>query len=525
MTFDLSKRRAPFKLNRRGFLHGSALVGIAATSGMLLNGPARAQEPKRGGTLRMGLDGGSTADTLDPAIAAATMAFVLCHCWGDTLVESHPETGEALPSLAQSWDVSDDGITWTFQIREGVEFHDGKPLTVDDVVETLRRHADAESESGALGLLGEIERIEAQGGELVITLAEPNADLPLVLTDYHLQIQPNGGRDNPTAAIGTGPYKLTSFTPGVRATFEKNPNDWRDDRGFVDFVEITVMNDATARNSALSAGQVDLINTVAPNTAAFLGRAPNVEILRTAGKGFYSFLMHCDTAPFDNNDLRLALKYAIDREAILNQVIGGYGVIGNDFPVNENYALAPTDIEQRVYDPEKAAFHFRQSGHDGPILLRTAEAAFPGAVDAAQLYAQSASEAGIPIQVQREPDDGYWSQVWNVQPFCASYWGGRPTQDSRYMTSYVSNAEWNDTRFKRPEFDAMVREARAELDEDRRRALYREMALLIHNEGGAIIPVFNDYVNAASTRVRNYVHDIGNDLCNGRVASVVWLDD
>jgi peptide/nickel transport system substrate-binding protein len=192
--------------------------------------------------------------------------------------------------------------------------------------------------------------------------------------------------------------------------------------------------------------------------------------------------------------------------------------------VNENYALAPTDIEQRAYDPEKAAFHFKQSGHEGPILLRTSEAAFPGAVEAAQLFQQSAAAAGIPIDVRREPDDGYWSEVWNVQPFCASYWGGRPTQDARYMTSYVSNAEWNDTRFKRPEFDEMVRKARAELDEGRRRALYRDMALMIHDEGGAIIPVFNDYVNAAGKHVRNYVHDIGNDLCNGRVASVVWLD-
>lgn len=521
---DLSKKRAPFILSRRGFLHGSALVGISAAGGLLTR-PAHAQEPQRGGTLRLGLDGGSTADTLDPALASATTAFVICHCWGDTLIESHPETGEPLPSLAQSWDVSEDGAVWTFQIHEGVEFHDGQPMTIDDVVETLRRHADEGSQSGALGLLGDIESIEGSGNELVVTLSEPNADLPLVLTDYHLQIQPNGGRDDPNAAIGTGPYRLVDFTPGVRATFEKNANDWRDDRGFVDAVEIVVMNDATARNSAVAAGQVDLVNTIDPNTVPFLERSPNVEILRTAGKGFYSFLMHCDTAPFDNNDLRLALKYAVDRDAILNQIVGGFGTIGNDYPVNENYALAPTDIEQREYDPERAAYHYEQSGHEGPILLRTAEAAFAGAVDAAQLFQQSAAEAGITIDVRREPDDGYWSEVWNVQPFCASYWGGRPTQDARYMTSYVSNAEWNDTRFKRPDFDDMVRQARAELDEERRRALYHDMAVIIRDEGGSIIPVFNDFVNAANPRLKGFVHDIGNDLCNGRIASVVWLED
>ncbi len=521
---DLRKRRAQLNLSRRGFLQGSALVGLTAASGTLLVGSAHAQEPKRGGNLRLGIAGGTSADTLDPAAATATVAFTIAHCWGDTLIESDPETGEALPSLAESWTPSADAKEWTFKIRQGVTFHDDTPLTTADVVATLRRHADENSQSGALGLLSAVERIEEVAGDVVITLSEGSADLPLVLSDYHLQIQPNGGNDDPTAAIGTGPYKLVSFEPGIRATFEKNANDWRDDRGFVDSVELIVMNDATARVSAISSGQVDFINMVDPKTVSLLERAPNVEILQTSGKGFYSFLMHCNTAPFDNNDLRLALKYAVDRELLLNQVVGGFGTIGNDYPVNENYALAPDDIEQRVYDPDKAAFHYRQSGHEGPILLRTSEAAFPGAVDAAQLYQQTAAEAGITIQVQRDPADGYWSEVWNVQPFCASYWGGRPTQDSRYSTSYVSDAEWNDTRFMRPDFDAMAAKARAELDETVRRELYRDMALMIRDEGGLILPVFNDFVNAGNTRMKGFVHDIGNDISNGRIASRVWLD-
>jgi peptide/nickel transport system substrate-binding protein len=158
------------------------------------------------------------------------------------------------------------------------------------------------------------------------------------------------------------------------------------------------------------------------------------------------------------------------------------------------------------------------------VLLRTSEAAFPGAVDAASLFQQSAKKAGIPIEVSREPSDGYWTEVWNVKPFCASYWGGRPTQDSRYSTSYVSDAEWNDTRFKRPDFDKLVYQARAELDNDKRRALYRKIALIVRNEGGLILPVFNDYVNAASVQMKGFVDDIGNDISNGKIASRVWLE-
>lgn len=514
-----------FNLSRRGFLQGSALLGLSAGSGTLGVSPAMAQEkPVHGGTLKLGIQGGASSDSLDPALASASVLFLTVHCWGDTLVESHPETGEALPSLAESWKPSADAKEWTFKIRKGVTFHDGKPMTAADVVATLRRHADKESKSGALGLVSEMKQIKERAGDVVITLSEGNVDLPLLLTDYHLQIQPDGGVKNPTAAIGTGPYKLVAFEPGIRATFEKNKNDWRDDRGFVDSVEITVMNDSTARINALSAGQVDFINTVEPKVVPLLTRAPNVEILQSAGKGFYSFLMHCDTAPFDNNDLRLALKYAIDRESILKRVVGGYGTLGNDYPINANYALAPTDIEQRVYDADKAAFHFKKSGHDGPLLLLTSEAAFPGAVDAAQLFQESASKAGIKINVQRSPSDGYWSEVWNVKPFCASYWGGRPTQDSRYSTSYVSNAEWNDTRFKHPEFDKMVIEARGEFDETKRRELYRKMALMVRDEGGLILPVFNNYVNASTKRLKGYVNDIGNDLSNGRMASRVWIE-
>src|SRR3546814_318161 len=301
-----------------------------------------------------------------------------------------------------------------------------------------------------------------------------SSDLPLLLSDYHLIIQPNGGLDDPNAGIGTGPYKVASFEPGVRVTFEKNTNDWRDDRGYVESVEIIVINDATARTAALSSGQVNFINRVDPKTVDLLKRGPNVSIQNTSGRGRYVFIMHCttepfanndlrlalkyamnreamvatilrglggwvefivindatartaaltsgqvnfitrvdpktvdllkrgpnvsiqntsgrgryvfimhcNTEPFANNDLRLALKYAMNREAMVETILRGFGKVGNDFPINETYALFPQDIEQRAYDPDKAAFHFKKSGHSGSVLLRTSEVAFPGAVDA-----------------------------------------------------------------------------------------------------------------------------------------------
>lgn len=524
-TRYLSTRVTTGGMSRREFMGRAMAAGLTLTAASTLYASsASAQEPKRGGNLRLGLEGGAATDSKDPAKFLSQFMFCVGRCWGDMLVESDPLTGAAVPALAESWEPSADAATWTFAIRKGVQFHDGKELTVDDVVATLKRHTDEKSESGALGVMKSIKEIKKDGDKLVLSLTEGNADLPLLLSDYHLVIQPNGGNDDPLASIGTGPYKLKTFEAGVRATFEKNPNDWRSDRGYVDTIEIIGMNDATARMAALASGQVHFINRVDPKTVGMLKRAPNVEILSTSGRGHYVFIMHCNTAPFDNNDLRLALKYAMDRDAMVQTVLGGYGKVGNDFPINSTYALFPEGIEQRSYDPDKAAFHYKKSGHSGPVLLRTSEVAFPGAVDAAVLYQGSAQKAGITIEVKREPGDGYWSNVWNVQPFSASYWGGRPTQDQMYSTAYLSSADWNDTRFLRPDFDKILLAARAELDEAKRKEMYRDMAMMVRDEGGLILPMFNDFVNASQKSVKGYVHDIGNDMSNGYVATRVWLE-
>jgi len=514
----------PFHINRRRFMGHTAAAGLVTASG-LVPLAARAAEPKRGGHLRIGLSGGATTDSLDTGTYSGAVLFTIGKTFGDNLVEAHPTTGEPVPALAESWEASADGTEWTFRIRKNVRFHDGTALTVADCAQTIRRHADAGSRSGALGLLGGIERIEEQGDNLVIGLREADADLPLLFSDYHLIIEPNGGLDNPTAGIGTGPYKLTAYEAGVRAAFERNTDDWNPDRGFVDSVEILTINDNTARMAAVTAGQVHVVDQVDPMLVELLEGTPGVKIMRSPGKGFYCFLAHCNTAPFDNNDLRTALKFAIDRQEILDKVLGGFGTLGDDYPVNAAYALAPDDIEPRPHDPDQARFYYEKSGHEGPLVLRTANAAFPGAIDAAVLFQNQAAAAGIDIQVQREPDDGYWSDVWNVQPFSASYWGGRPTQDARYATNFVSSAEWNDTRFFNPEFDALVARAKGELDTDMRRALYRDAALMVRNEGGLILPVFNDYLDAHTDNLQGLVPDISNGTSGGYAASRVWFED
>lgn len=509
-------------LSRREFVQGVAGVGVTAA---LAGSPiARADKPVKGGHLVLGLGGGGTTDSYDPATYTGQVPINYGRLWGEILIDTNESGSGLMPVLAEACEPIESTRVWRVTIRKGIEFHNGQLLTADDVVKSLQRHSDEKSRSPAYGSLRTIESIKQESSHsLVITLKENNADLPFLLAEYHLIIQPGGGYDDPAAGIGTGPYTVEVVEHGVRHLFKKFPRYWRDEVGHVDSIELLVINDGTARASALQSGRVHMINLVDPKTARLLGRHPRVSIENSAGRGHYVFYMRTDTPPFDNVDVRLALKHAIDRDEMVKRILHGFGTVGNDFPINAAYPLFPDDIPQRRYDPDKAAYHMRKSGHRGPILLRTSDAAFRGAVDAATMFQQHALAAGIDLQIKREPADSYFNNVWNIEPFVASYWGGRPVQDLMYSLAYKSDADWNETRWQRPDFDRMLIEARGELDEVRRRAVYREMALMVRDDGGTIIPMFNNFIDAISTDVKGYVRDPAMELSNGLAPIRCWL--
>ncbi|RVG81149.1 ABC transporter substrate-binding protein [Sinorhizobium meliloti] len=520
----MSREVVSGRLSRRDFLGRAAALGVTlASAQVLLGNAARASGPVKGGILRAGLVGGESTNSLDPATWASQVPYTFGRCWGEQLLEVSP-AGEIEYRLAESYEASKDAKTWAFTIRKGVTFHNGKELTPADVVATFERHADQNSKSAALPFVQEFETIKADGDKVVITLRQPNADMPFIVSDYHLMIQPNGGKDDPTAGIGTGPYKVVVNEPGVKHVGERQDGYWgAAERGHADQIEITVINDATARTASLQAGGVHIINRIEPKIVALVKRIPGVTIRNVPGKGHYVLIAHCNTAPFDNNDLRLALKYAVDREEMMAKILAGYGTVGNDTPMIKGYPLFDDDIEQRVFDPDRAKFHFKKSGHDGSILLRTSDVAFPGAVDAAQLFQASAAKCGIDVELKREPGDGYWSDVWNKQPFSMSYWTGRPTQDQVYSIAYLSKAEWNDTRFFREDFDKLIFAARGELDEAKRKVLYREAAMILRDEGGVIAPMFNNYIDATSDKVGGWVDDPNGELMGGHALTKCWL--
>lgn len=526
---ELSKAYAAGRISRRTFMQGAVAMGatIAAASSMAVR--AEAATPNKGGTLRMGQGHGSTTDSLDPATYENGFSQGLCYGAGNHLTEVD-NTGELVPELAESYE-SSDATTWVFKVRKGVEFHNGKTMTGQDIVDSFNHHRGEDSKSAAKGLLTAVKELKVDGDNVVFVLESANADFPFIVSDYHFKICPSNGDGTIDwqSGVGTGGYKLESFEPGVKAEYTRFPNYWKEGRAHFDSVVQRSIIDPTARQNALMNGEVDVIDRVDPKTVDLLSRVPIVKILETTGTLHYTFPMRLDTPPFDNYDLRMALKLAVKRQELVDKILLGHGALGNDVPLSPAAnRYFNKDMPQREFDADAAAAHYKKSGHSGPIQLSASDAAFGGAVDAAQLIKASAAEAGIEIEVVREPSDGYWSNVWNKKGWCASYWGGRPTEDWMFSAAYTDDTEWNDTAWKDTDaakkFNELVRAARSELDDVKRRAMYYEAQVLLNDDGGALIPMFANNIMGLNQKVMHADDVAANwDLDGGKAMERWWF--
>jgi peptide/nickel transport system substrate-binding protein len=501
---DLKQLYAARKIGRREFLAGAAAVGaLGAASSFPLSG-ASAQTPKKGGTFRLGMAHGNTNDNYDPAVWNNAFVQVFSTARNCYLTEVAAD-GSLVGELAESWEASSDASVWTIKLRQGVEFHSGKSLTAEDVVASINYHRGDQSTSAAKPIVAPITEIKADGQNVVVTLESGNADFPFVMSDYHLPILPSkDGMIDKTSADGCGAYKVKGYEPGVRAEMVRNENYWKSDRAHFDEVAMLSILDAAARQSALLTGTVDLIDQVDLKTVGLLARSPAVKVLSTTGTQHYTFAMDTRAAPFSDNNVRMALKHGVDRQELVDKILFGYGEVGNDHPIGRSQRYYAADLEQNSYDPDKAKYYLKQAGLDSlDVSLSAADAAFGGAVDAAVLYSARAEKAGINIKVVREPNDGYWSDVWMKKPWSAVYWGGRPTEDWMFATAYAKGAAWNDTFWDNDRFNALLLEARSELDDSKRGAMYHEMQDILRTQGGVVIPMFASYVMAHTDKVQH----------------------
>ncbi|WP_219929160.1 ABC transporter substrate-binding protein [Albidovulum aquaemixtae] len=435
--------------------------------------------------------------------------------------------GELVGELAESWEATTEGAdVWRLKIRQGVEFHSGKTLGLDDILYSLNLHLAEESGSPLKTVLSGISNLERDGDDgLTITLSTGNADFPSLLSDPRLQIMQDGDTDY-EKGNGTGGYVLQDWEPGLRAFATRHPNYWKADHANFDEVETIAIEDATARVTALQTGSIDVMNSVDRATAHLLTAQGDLELVVQNGYKHYTLPMRADTPPFDNNDVREAVKYAINRQEILDKVLYGFGYLGNDHPIPASLPVfaTPEELPQREYDPDKAKFHLKQAGlEDLTVQLSTSEAAFDGAVDAAQLIQESAAPAGITVDIRRKSSDGYWSDVWRNDPWVMSYWSGRPTADWIFSEGYHSAASYNDAFWKNERFDKLLMEGRTELDPVKRRDIYVEMQRIVSREGGQCIPVFAADVLAKSTKLAHGPVAVNWDMDGYKLADRWWF--
>jgi peptide/nickel transport system substrate-binding protein len=492
------------KITRRQFLAQATALGLTmAASSALLPKKAEAATPKKGGHFIQAQSGGSTTDTLDPATHTSSWNINVELQLRDTLTEINHKL-EPIPALAESWESTPDAKKWIFNLRKGVEFSDGKTLDAEDVIYTMNHHRGEESKSAAKPYLKPVTSLKADGkNRVVFELESGIADFPFYMADYHLAVFKAGTKGKEfEKGIGTAGFILEEWEPGVTAIVRRNPNSWKADRVYFDKVETLSINDVNARTNALKTGQIHFMDRCERKTVHLLKRSKGLKVEAITATFHYTVPMHTKMNPYDDNNVRLGLKYALDRDELVKRILNGYGEAGNDHPIAPVNRYHAKDLPQRQYDPDKAKFYLKKAGMENhEFKLHTAEAAFQGADDAAILYQEHAKKAGINIKVVREPSDGYWSNVWLKKEWCMCYWSGRPTEDLMFSVAYAAGAPWNDAYWEHEKFNQLLVQSRAELDTNKRRQQYYDMQEICSNEGGTVVPMFAQIVEGISDKI------------------------
>ncbi|MBL6454617.1 ABC transporter substrate-binding protein [Belnapia sp. T6] len=481
-------------LSRRGLLQGAGAGALAATFG------AQAQEarPRRGGILRIAAADQSSTDTFDPVLARSGSDYLRAKAAFNALTWVNSRA-EAVPDLAESFESDPQAMRWVFRLRKGVRFHDGSPVRTADVVYSIMRHKTGPSLGSAI--VANVASVAADGPDSVVfTLTSPDVSFPLAMSELHMSIVKEGTTEF-SRPIGTGPFRIETFQPGVRTIGTRNPEYWVPDRPYVDGFELIPLSDMQSRVNALLAGDVHLavnlrgvgIDQVRQSTAA--------KLLTTPTAGFASVHMRVDMKPSDNLDLRLALAHLMDRRRFVEVVLRGQAVLGNDVPILSTSPLYNTDLPQRALDPDRAKFHLGRAGiGSAPVEVYVTDAA-NGGIDIGQLLQREAARAGLNLSLKRVPADGYWVNVSGMHPFTNNQVTPRPSDDMNIALFWKSNGAFNKCRFTAPGFDALADEARATHDQGKRRELYFRMQKLIHDTTPQVIPAMQSYVDGISNRV------------------------
>ncbi|MEZ2328433.1 ABC transporter substrate-binding protein [Mesorhizobium sp. RCC_202] len=497
-------------LKRRDLLKYAALIGLtgfAASQGLGFSGTARAAAG--GGTVRVGL--GQPTKAIDPVTLTDPASIGVISQVGEYLILDDPKDG-LQPKLAVSWEADETAKRWTFKLRPGVKFHDGRTVTAKDVVASFERLVDPNSGSSALSAY---KGILSKGGAKVVDdetvafdLDQSNSNFPFYVSSdvYNAVILPaDYAGDFEKTFNGTGPFKLESFRPKQGASFVRNPDYWGD-KSLPDRVEIKFFDDEQAQVVALQAGQLDVIPSTTRLELAIDGN-PNFRLLSVQASSHDPVHLRTDQAPFTDKRIRRALALTIDREAIVKGLLKGRAVVGNDSPFAPIFPSADPSVPQRKQDIAEAKRLLGEAGvPNGFEVTLTTERAYD-IPDYAVIIQNFAKKAGIDVKLNVLPQDAYYgsatfgSSPWLDSNLGITDFGHRGTPDIFLNATLKSSGAWNAAHFKNPDYDALLVDYGKARDLQAQRLAAGKIQTLLLDETPEIISYFSQYTRISSTKV------------------------
>jgi len=513
-------------LGRRQFLRGFAATGaLAGASGLLAacsgssastntsSTPAATTKPKRGGDLKVGLTGGGPTDTVDPHKGITYLDSSRLQSLYSPLVQLDANA-ELEYMLAESITPNGDFTQWTIKLRQGVTFHNGKPLTAQDVIFTLNRILSNQlSGSIPLGPI-DIKNTKAVDTHTVlVAMSKPYSSFvtQLAASWVYLYIAPVGF--NPAKPVGTGPFMFKSLSSGQRSVFTRNPHYWRTGLPYADTLEILDFANTVSLAAALQTGQIHAAGTLDGPQMATLDNASGVKAIPSKGGGIVPFTMRVETPPFNDVRVRQAMRLLVDRAQLIDSALDGHGSLASDVfspfdPVFNTKLVRHTDVAQ-------AKHLLKQAGKEDLTVTLTTSAISTGTVAMATVLAEQAKAAGVKINVSNVPSGTFFGKQYLSWPFAQDYYNYFPYLP-QVAESMLLKSPFNETHTSNPTYTKWYDQANATASgSSLEKELLFEMQNFDFNQGGYIIPAYVDALDAYSTKIAGFqAARIGQPLSN-----------
>ncbi len=512
------------KFSRRKALQGAAVLGAAVTFGPLLAScgsspsgstsasPAVGSSPVKGGDLLIGVGQGSAKDTLDAHLSISEPDIARQFELYEGL-QSRDKDYKVINALAEEVTTSADARVWTARLRTGLEFHNGKPVTADDVIFSFNRIMNPKKPGGGIEMLkgltpAGLKKIDER--TVQFTLARPNAIFDSGLSYYQNTIVPVDY--DPNKPIGTGAFKFTSWRPGIDSDFARFDNYWGQ-VAYVDTLKTISFPDDTARYNALTSGDVHMISNLPGAQVPTVKADSGLGVLNSPSGGWLPITMRVDVAPFNDVRVRQAMRLVVDRPQMLQVALNDLGTIGNDMyaPLDPVYA---SDLPQRVQDLEKAKSLLKQAGQSDLTVELVALSSYVGLVEAAQVLREQAKQIGVTIKVRVMDESGFWANYLNW-PFSEDWWYTRDYLPQTTMST-LPKSLYNETHWADPEFTKLVTEAIATADFSKRKELCHAAQVIEYDNGGYLIWGLKNQVDAFARQVQ------GTDIDKSGIPLMSW---